>query len=821
MKESFSIKEPYEQLAQFEKENLPNLSKEDELFLQAVLNDGYPGYKAEEKVDFLEYWRIIRKRLWLIFAITILATLLASVYVARKPDVYQSKAIVQVDLESLASPGKKQDGVVVVNNPVNDPAYFNTQLQILKGEALQRRVVKTLDLENNKNFLRSTQNNKPTFTKVIEMFGFKSKENLDQANQEEKDYVAAGSPGEDEIAPASLSKNLVEAEKLSPYIELIRKGLEIEPVTEKSSRNQETRLIEIKFTSTDPAAATKVVNTIADTFVLNNMERKIAAGSSAGDFLTKRVAELQLDIRRGEEQLLNYATNNQILSLDNAQDTVVDRLVGLNKQLLEAENERKLAEAAYRAGAGDQAAEALALSEKGSNIDQIESKLTELKQKRAQLLVDYKEKYPEVRQVDEQIKILENQLKETRSRGINTVKTNLETRYRQALSREKVIREDLNKQKGETLKQNAAAVNYRILQQEIETNKTILNNLLQQSKENDVVKAGNSNNISVTEYSVKPRSPVGPQRLSVVAVAFALSLCFGIGLSIFVDYLDDSIKTIEDVEKHLNLPTLALVPKVKGANKKRLIGNSDNGSTSLMSTSDEMFLSRDVKSPLAEVFRQLRTAVLLSTAGREPKTILVTSSLAGEGKTTTSANFAISLAINGANVLLIDGDMRRPKIHNRFGLTNKTGLSTILTSNYTEEEILSTIQEDKGTGLDVMPCGVPPPNPAELLGSKQMEKVLKFLESRYTHIVIDSPPIIHCTDGVILAGMVDGVIVVISSGSTPRGIAKRVIKTLKGIDAKVFGAVLNNISKSTSDYYYYNNYKKYYGNTENGNHDEY
>jgi succinoglycan biosynthesis transport protein ExoP len=771
----------------------------------------YPGYYdgyTDEKMRLREYFQTVRNHIWLILGITITGTLLMAIYMARQPDIFESRARVQVDLENLGSKsGASDKGMLVVSNPVNDPTYFNTQLQILKGEALQRRVVKTLDLNNNPKFFQSGENNQSTVDRLQKMIGLKAKDDGENEAAQTTVPVTAGS--KEEIAPASSNLDLAEAEQMAPFVGRIRSGLSIEPVRESSLPNKETRLIDIKYTSSDPKAATKIVNVMADTFVLSNMERRVETNTSAGNFLSKRVAELQIQIRSGEERLLNYAANNEILSLDPSQNTVVDRLVGLNKQLLEAENERKQTEAAYRAASAPNAAEALTENDRvtGESV----SKIADLKRRRAELLVDYTEKYPEVKQIDEQIAALENQVRQTRERASNILKTNLETKYKEAAARENAVREAFNKQKGETLTQNSAAVNYRIIQQEIETNKNLLNSLMQQARENDVIKAGNGNNISVVEYAVTPKSPIAPKRLSMVTLAFLLSLFSGVGLALFLDYLNASIKNSEDVEKYLHLPTLAAIP---------LIGNSvtrkffSSRSQALLDTDKpELLINQDTRSPLSEAYRQLRTSILLSVAGHPPKTILITSTMPAEGKTTTSINIACSLAQTGNRVLIIDADMRRPQIHKNFGISNKNGLSTLLSANVEEVEIDSLIQEDKVSGVSVLASGLIPPNPAELLGSQQMRKILEVLESKFNYIIIDSPPVATCTDAFLIANMVEGTVLVIKAGETNSEIVRRSRQKLGEIKARIIGVVLNKVTKGSNEYYY-SYYKNYYSNTE-------
>jgi capsular exopolysaccharide synthesis family protein len=785
------------------REDSRELERPDEAGSYRALGYGYGTEGGETEVNLLDYWRAVRKRLWMVLGVAALITTLATIYVARKPDVYEASSRVQVDLEN--NPMYAGKTTPYIYSPVNDPAYFNTQLQILTSPGLLRRVVKTLDLEHNQGFLRP-QSAQPhsTWKTIMQMWGVGGQDKKDESKQPKELPLTAT------MAPASSSEDLAEAKRLAPYVGALQGGLKVEPVREsRGGLYKETRLIDISYQHGDPATAAKITNAVADTFVRANLEKKNETNTSTSEFLSRRVAELQSQIRIDEEKLVSYAKNNQILSLDASQNTVVERLAGLNKQLLEAENDRKMAEAEYNAAKAPGAAGALAEAN-GKDIADTESKLADLKQRRAQLAVDATDEAPEIKEIDQQIAELQKHLTETRTRNTSTLLTNLETRYRQTLAREEALRKSFNQQKSETVTQNEAAINYRILQQEIETNKGLLDSLLQRSKENDVVLAGRPNNISIVDYAITPDYPVGPARMRSVMLAFVLALGLGIGLALFLEYLDDSIHSTDDVEKFLRLPALAVIPAMGGGSRRRLLASATalqkrNG---INGGNPELLLKVNGRSALAESYRQLRTSVLLSTAGRAPKTLLITSSLPGEGKTTTAVNTAISLAQTGANVLIIDADMRRPRLRSIFDLPEREGLSSILSSEMKPQDMLDAIAKDPTTGLHVLTSGPIPPNPAELLGSEQMRKLLEVLSIPFTHIVIDSPPVSSFTDGVLIASMVDGVLLVVHGGKSSRGVVRRSRQLLLDVGAKLFGVVLNNVSIRSHDYYYY--YQRYY-----------
>jgi succinoglycan biosynthesis transport protein ExoP len=745
-----------------------------------------------------EYWRSVRKHIWLVIGILVLVTSLTAVFMQRQPDVYESLSRVQVDLETANNPaiGALKGNSIFLNNPLQDPTYFNTQIQILTSAGLLGRVAKTLDLDHNQSFLspQSTQQ-RSLWGSLKGLFGSGKNNNPPKV------------PDGNKLRPTSaLSDDVAETEHYEPYVTMLQSALTVKQLNE-------TRIIEVRFKHQNPEIAEKINNMIADTFVVQNLERKTETSNTAGDFLQKRIAELQSEIRQGEEELINYAKNHQILSLDASQNTVVDRLAGLNKQLLEAENERKSAESAYRATLAPGALEARAETTNNSSAA-TDAKLAELKQKRAQLLLEYTEKYPEVRDLDQQITMLEKQSGQMRTHTESVVKTNLETTYRQAQQKEQALREAFDKQRGETLTQNEAAVNYRIIQQEIETNKQLLDGLLQRSKENDVILAGTPNNIHVVDHASIPKAPVAPKRMQAILLAAMFSLIVGVALSRYLDYLDDSVRSADDVENFLRLPALAVIPTIGSSARRRLLSAIPGTAKQNGHGGSELLINNEShRSALAESYRQLRTSVLLSSAGGAPKTLLVTSSQPGEGKTTTVVNTAMILAQTGARVVMVDGDMRRPRLHSIFNLENTKGLSGILASKLTEEEMLGFVQHHKESGLYILTSGRIPPNPAELLGSNQIRSLMAVLEGSFTHVVIDSPPVASFTDGVLLSSMADGVLLVVHGGTASRHIVRRAKQLLSDVGAKVFGVVLNNVTVSRHDYYY-NGYHDYYYNRE-------
>ncbi len=803
---------------------VPDLDFDRQIEVPGGPGGRYPSYSSVQSNDglqLLDYWRAIRKRLWLVLGITVLITTLAAIYMARKPDVFRSRAVVQVDLEQANPDLITSDRQRPV--PGSDPAYINTQLQLLWSDSLLRRVIKDHNLDANKDMQRDLgEKSTSVWRSALRSLGLATDETVAM------DRSLTEMPGELSLGT---SEEIAEAVRLAPFVKLIHTNLEIDPRRESRMTYKDTRLIDISFRHTNPVLAAFVANSIAETFTIVNQEKRSGTSRKTNDFLQERIASLTLDIRSDEEKLVDLTQDAGILKTGEGEQTIViDRLSGLNRQLLESENKRKNAEADYftvsrspdkiRALAETEVARFI--TEQENNIRTLRSetqrKIADLRNVRIERLQLFEEGAPELKQIDDQIKSYQElvdkavsnfqaELESYRERAAKGMLENLRTKYLQAKDQEDKIRVDFNKQFNEAQGQNQGAISIKLLQQNIETNKGFLDNLRKQVSGNDVAAQGTDNNISVTEIAIPPDAPEGPRRLMTVFAAMFLSTFFGMGLALLLEYLDDTIGSTEEVENYLQLPALAAIPTMDSMPKRKLL---------LVGTDDEeddnphspLLISADPRSPLAEAYRHLRTSILLSTAGRAPRSLLITSSLPSEGKTTTATNTAISLAQTGAKVLIIDADMRRPRLHMIFGIENGDGLSSLLASELSEIDVTKAIIQDDKSKLSILTSGPIPPNPAELIGSEQMAALLKLLQSKYTHVVIDSPPIASFTDGVLIASLVDGVILVVHAGRSSRQVVRRSRQLLQEIGAKIFGVVLNNVNLKTKDNYYY--YQSYY-----------
>ncbi len=784
----------------------------------------YPAYRetfAQDGFQLLDYWRAVRKRIWLVIGIAVLVTTLAAIYMARKPDVFAARAQVQVDLEQT-----NPDLVTDRQRPMlaADPSYFNTQLQLLNSDTLLRRVIKEHNLDTNPHFQGlKAEGSTSAWRSTLKAIGLAREE-------------AKRDPRTGEALTASNNSSLVsadeiaEAVRLSPYVDIIKKNLSIEPVRESRVTVKDTRLIEVAFQSTDRELAAFVANGICETFTNYNQEKRTGTSRKTSDFLESRINDLQAEIRADEMKLVELQRSVGIVPTTNDQTIEIERLAGLNKEKLSAELARTNAEAELFSVKNDPEKLKSRVSEKlgrfitekeNSTVNyrnETEKKLSDLQAQRAKLLEEFQEKADPVREIDKQIDSLQSSLtrvleknnaeiNEYRNRATADELNNLQTIYAKTRDNEAKIRAAYEQQYAKAQSQNSGAVTIKLLEQNLEANKNFLKQLKDNQSGNDIASQGSDNNISVAGFAIPSDVPVAPRRLTTVLAALFLSTLFGMGLALFLEYLDDTIRSVEEIESVLQLPALAAIPTIESIPKRKLllVGSTEEDDDR---PNSELLIYSDPRSGLSEAYRQLRTSILLSTAGHPPKSLLITSSLPSEGKTTTATNTAVSLAQTGAKVLIIDADMRRPRLHSVFNVPNGEGLSTLLSSESTEADIARVVKVDEGTQMHLLTSGPIPPNPAELIGSEQMATLLKRLQKHYSHVVIDSPPITSFTDGVLIASMVDGVILVVHSGKSSRQVVRRTKQLLTDVGSRILGVVLNNVNLRSQDNYHY--YQTYY-----------
>src|SRR4030042_1313919 len=563
---------------------------------------------------------------------------------------------------------------------------------------------------------------------------------------------------------------------------------------------QKSRLVNVSFTSFNPELSAKVVNAIADSFITLNLESKFEATSQASEWLQKQLEVMKAKVEQAEEKLNEYAAKNEIIFLNEGQgekgqitdsdNIITKKLSELSTALTEATSERISKEAIYR--------EIISGDSESSSVVMNNPLITSLQKDYAaheseynQQLKTYKPDYPKMVKLREYI----NQIKKKIDQETKKVVTSIRKDYDAAVKREGYLKSAFEAQKREALNLNQRSIQYLILKREADTNKELYNGLLQRLKETGVSASLTASNIQILDRAEVPKSPFKPKKRLNIMLSIIVGLLGGIGIAFFPEYLDNTIKPPEDIDKRVFLPSLGLVPHYPD--------NKDNLPV-------EYIAHGASRSPIAEAYNSIRTLLLLSTGGKPPRVMAVTSPARDEGKTTTAINTAISFTKADAKVVVIDADMRKPRLHKIFNLDNSTGLSAYLSGNV--EFIEDLLKTTEIPHLSVITSGPTSPNPIELLSSYRLGELIRNLCQNYDFILIDTPPVLGISDALIVSQHTDGVIMVIRSGETPKEAAQEAKKMLEGGNAKILGVVLNSINQGIMRYsYYYNYYKYYYG----------
>jgi capsular exopolysaccharide synthesis family protein len=764
---------------------------------------GYPttpgygyGYGEEEGINFRDIWRIILRRRWLILSMAIIITTIVTIEAYRARSTYLASAFIEIGKETPAV--RTGNGDTVIQTEDADLYYpqlsINTNLFRLTSEPLLEDVVLNLKLDENPNFVDMQ---KKSAWEALEVLGSR----LGLARREE------ATPAKIDMIPETVNRALPrtpeESERIAPYVGIISGGIQAEQV-------KDTRTLKITFTHTDPVIAAAVANGVARIFIESSFENKTEHFTNASKWLDTTTREFQAKVEKAEQALADYTREHNIFSIDGKETLITDKLSRLHDQATRAETDRILKQSLFEEVKAGRVTE-LPAAFADLKISSLQSKLDELRETADKLDIKYGDENPQVLEIRQQITTIKGQIEAARK----TLEEKLKGEYLVTLRDEQSLKAALQQSKGEAVQQNQDAIQYGILKQEVDTAKALYNDFLQKTSQAKVQVAQQHNNLRLIQPARVPKSPLGPSRFRTILLGLLLSMGAGIGLAYFLEYLDNTIKTVEDVGRYVRLPALGVIPSIassltsKSVNSKKGRRQIADGATS--HTNGESFdpINRmmvfDNLSSAAEAYRAVRTSILLSAASRPPKIILVTSGQPGEGKTTTVVNTAVSLTQLGASVLLIDCDLRKPMVHKLFGIDHAQGLSTYLSRDVRIERVVHNAQIPN---LSLLPCGPIPPNPSELISSEKMKNLLQIMSERYDHILIDSPPLMNVSDSVILASMVDGVILVVHGGKSPRTVAQRARQELVNVGAKIFGVVLNNVDLRRDGYegYYYSRY---------------
>lgn len=688
---------------------------------------------------------IVRRRKWLILGTVLTALLVGLIVTLLMTPQYTVEATLEVQRENS---GLVSVGQQDARSAMVDQEFYETQYGLLHARSLAERVATDLRLYDNAAF--------------FEMFGA------------DENWFENG-----RVLPNVSTRE----QRIRAVAGILLDNIEIE-------HERMSRLVQIAFTSPDPQLSRRIVDAWAKTFVRQTLDRRFEASSYARQFLETRLSQLRTRIDTSERQLVDYAARQGIVNLPAAtsgangaiapeRSLIADDLATLNAELARARVDRIRAESRLQAPAA-QAEEAL----QNSAINELRQQRARLSADYARLMVQFEPGYPPARALQSQIAQLDRSIVREEGRVGNSVRD----AYQAAQQREQTLATRVNLLKTQVLDLRRRSIQYNIIERDADTNRQLYDALLQRYKEIGVAGGVGVNNISVVDRAELPTSPSSPKLLMNLLLALAFGLALGIGMAWLLEQLDLGVADPREVEEELQVPLLGTVPKVLGEKPLQSL--------------------EDRKSSVSEAYVSIQTTLSFATTHGIPRTLAVTSTKPAEGKSTTAFALALSLARSNRRVVLVDGDMRSPSIHDLFNLVNEVGLSNALSG---ENDFGKLLRHSTFAGLDIITAGPQPPSAPELLGSGRFDQVLADLTGMYDHVVVDAPPVMGLADALLIGSRVESVIYVIESHSTQKTMARVALARLASANAPITGAVLTKFNTKRAHYGYGYDYGYGYG----------
>jgi polysaccharide biosynthesis transport protein len=698
-----------------------------------------------------DYLLLLRKHQWLILSFMLTVVSIVSIATFRMRPVYVATARIEIDRDTAnILPFQAPDEYMLdLEN------YIETQAKILTSETLALQTIRS------------------------------------GAVSAQPDFASDPS-----LSEAFATGNLANV-KPPPELSAFLASLSVKRVPN-------SRLMDVTFESTSPDLAAQILNAHIKNYIEQNFQSRYEATTRASTWLTDQLDELKIRVQKSEDARIAYERQNQIWTLDDKQNVTTQRLAELNRELTDAQTDRMKKEALFSfAKTGD--SDAVSQIRDNTAVQDLLRKRADVYVLYTDALNQYGPNYPKVLRFQSQLKELDVAIEKEKK----AVVARLQSDFEEVKQREQLLAQALEQQKVEVNKMSERMVQYSILKRDAEADKALYDGLLTKLKEAGISAGLHSSNIRIVDPAMVPTTPARPSKSKNIAMAFLIGLVGGIGLALLREYMDNTVKSPDDVESISRLPSLAVVPAFALANgassRVKLLKSTSNGHDKRV----ELVAQHLPKSQMSEAFRALRTALLLSQAGQPPQIILVTSALPREGKTTAAANLAVTLAQLGDRTLLVDADLRKPGVGRLLDLSGSkyAGLSSYLAGVSSLD--LVTVQHPAIPNLSAIPTGPLPPNPADLLSSRKLADAMTELRTKFKFIVIDSPPIMAATDAVILSVHADGVLLVVRSGETPKKAFMRTRDLLLSVKCRLLGVVLNAVDSSAPDYYYSYRYYPY------------
>ncbi len=721
-----------------------------------------PSQPPPAEKHFRDYLRIVLKRTWIILGLFVSTVTGTALYALMQPAIYDSTVRLLVE-----PTGPRVNVIEEVYAPITGGDYYKTQSELIKSHQILRETAHRLNLKGHPEY-------SPRPAGLLDSW-------LEWVKAPFSVILSAVSNPTGQTVPVPESegdRQLVEAFKGHVTVKLV----------------QNSRLIEVKVESIDPQLAADAANTIASVYIARSLEMRIGASVEATRWMASRVEELRGKVEESERTLQEFVVQHGLMSVDERRRMVTEKLKLLHSQLMQAEGKRIDAEARFQHVASvmenPRALESSAEALSSGLIQTLRSQEITGSQKVAELSEKYGPKHPALMKASAELKEMRTRMKDEIKKIYDSVKAERD----EVIVRERLLRNALEKQKSEVIASGQHEVQYGILERETESNRQLYEMFLRRMKETDIATEIRSSNISVADPAIVSPIPVKPNKRQMVLLAALLSLIGGIGLAFVLDNADSTLKSEADIVHSLpGLAFLGFVPVCHEARKQAGVV--------------DFAIHETPQSLFADQIRSVRTTLMLSAADKPPTSILVTSSLPGEGKTALSLNLAIAFAQLGHPTVLIEGDLRKPRLQTAFGLKLERGLSHYLAG---EAELHAILHPTMVPNLKLIPCGAIPPNPTELLQSRHMADLLESFRKDNAHVVVDCAPVISLADSLILGHLVDGAVLVVHAAYTTRQVAQKAVHSLLDGKTKVLGVVLQRVQARDVPAYYSHYEKDYY-----------
>jgi capsular exopolysaccharide synthesis family protein len=699
-----------------------------------------------------KYRRMVLSFFVIVFGLVVLFTYAAT-------PLYEGAAkvlIEKVEVENLT--GRIRSGSY-------DPEFYETQLQLIRSRAVVERVVEMLNLEEDYDRYIEAANKNRTILQFAWQVSGQVMQDIKQVLFAKEDKPEAAKGRKAEIV-AKLTQSLI-----------------VRPM-------EGTRLVTINYLSPNPELAAMVANTTAKAYIEETLQLKMDSTRRSLEWMSRKAEDEAQKLKASEQALQDYMRANDIITLEDRITVVPEKLSEINIQLLRAETRRKeleiLVSKIGRAGGNYRQAESMSAIASDLALQAIRAQIVETEKNIMELSNKFGTRHPLMVKARGDLQVLERKKRQEIDRIIDSLRTD----YELARSNENTLRGKLTGTKSEALGLNEKFIQYGALKRVVDTNRQLYDALMLKLKEQSITEETSPVNLWIVEEASPPRIPAKPWKKANLLLGLIIGVAGGIGLAFFMDYLDNTVKDPEEAEAVLGVPILGVI-----AMRRHVKYNV------------EETVLKEPQSTFAESYRGLRTAVFLSFADQAPRRILLTSAGMGEGKTTTSINLAMTLAQSEKKVLLIDGDLRKPRIHQILKVSNSRGMSTYL-AGATDGHI---VQKTTIPNLYVVTAGPIPPNPSELLISSRLPTLIDSLSNEFDVIICDSPPVLPVSDTRLLCRLFDGIIMVTAGKETTYEIADRALKALRDAGARILGLVINALDIDKSSYYNHSYYHHYDG----------